>query len=406
MLDMRKTISTFLVLIFIGGVAHFLLNKYLVKVNVLKDESTDMVQNIKINKNEGLIHEIDVRMMKTKESTKSIELQESEVKWQTVSGMKNHKMFVYSAFYDVRHGIDPSVRIIGVTKTKRPESVICRMYYEHNHSQLFRSVKWNENSIPAELKTKIKFFRDVPGKISIIWGHHRKKYSACFILCPITHEVNLLNKNDVKSPSFVSVIPFLSNQSYSTNILPVLNSENGGTGTYEVKKKNLGVCVKPVHSNYNQTQNLIEFIEFNKILGATKFTFYNLTMSDDIDCILNFYKNYDNSVQVMQWDLPKNEPNLDLHDTGGLAARNDCVYRNMNNFRYLMMTDLDEFIIPRQHKYITEMLDHLNEMKLDVRHKSSAANSGSIASYNFKNAFFYLHYGKNRYINCQIEISI
>jgi hypothetical protein len=33
---------------------------------------------------------------------------------------------------------------------------------------------------------------------------------------------------------------------------------------------------------------------------------------------------------------------------GLFAALNDCLYRNMNTFKYLMLIDFDEFIIPHQ----------------------------------------------------------
>ena len=117
-------------------------------------------------------------------------------------------------------------------------------------------------------------------------------------------------------------------------------------------------------------------------------------MSHEIDCILNFYKIKEKSVTILQWDLPKKEPYLDLHDTGGLAARNDCLYRTMNTFRYLMMTDLDEFIVPRQQQKIVDMLENLNIMNSNAKDNSMPRNSITITSYNFKNAFFYLHYRK------------
>jgi len=44
---------------------------------------------------------------------------------------------------------------------------------------------------------------------------------------------------------------------------------------------------------------------------------------------------------------------------GYLSSLNDCIYRNMNDFHYLMTIDIDEFIIPHMHDNIPEMLEHL-----------------------------------------------
>jgi len=54
----------------------------------------------------------------------------------------------------------------------------------------------------------------------------------------------------------------------------------GGTGSTVVNASDIGVCVKPIHFDYDKTLEIIEFIELNKILGVTKFTFYNHTMSE------------------------------------------------------------------------------------------------------------------------------
>lgn len=64
----------------------------------------------------------------------------------------------------------------------------------------------------------------------------------------------------------------------------------GGTGSVFVNSSDVGICVKPIHFDYEKTLEMIEFIELNKILGVTKFTFYNHTMSKGIIhlCLANF----------------------------------------------------------------------------------------------------------------------
>jgi len=49
------------------------------------------------------------------------------------------------------------------------------------------------------------------------------------------------------------------------------------------------VCVKPVYNWYNKTQEILEFIEMNRMLGVDKFSFYNHTMSPEVSCVLGHY---------------------------------------------------------------------------------------------------------------------
>ena len=54
-----------------------------------------------------------------------------DARWQNVEGIKNHKFFVYSAYYDARDTKKPVVRVIGVTRTKRSNKVMCRLYFDN-----------------------------------------------------------------------------------------------------------------------------------------------------------------------------------------------------------------------------------------------------------------------------------
>lgn len=51
--------------------------------------------------------------------------------WQVVNGTR-FKFFVFSAFYDRRGG--RLIRIIGATKTRGPEKVLCRFWYPIGNS--------------------------------------------------------------------------------------------------------------------------------------------------------------------------------------------------------------------------------------------------------------------------------
>ena len=115
-----------------------------------------------------------------------------------------------------------------------------------------------------------------------------------------------------------------------------------GTGSQEVNGSAVGVCVKPMHFHYNKSLELLEFLELNKMLGVTKFTLYNDTVSEEVNCLLEHYIK-EGSVVVLPWKL-NIDSQTEIRTEGLFAALNDCLYRNMNDFRYLMLIDFDEFI--------------------------------------------------------------
>ena len=234
------------------------------------------------------------------------------------------------------------------------------------------------------------------------------KYSACFVLCSVP-------TNPLRVPESVSIV---SEGVNATNQLPVLNADSGGTGTYEVNSTgkslfqnepdgtslnlgipksiqldislftDVGVCVKPMHFHYNKTLELIEFIELNQIFGVTKFTLYKDTVSEQVSCVLKHYEEQ-GIVEVLPWDL-KIESQTEIRTEGLFAALNDCLYRNMNSFKYLMLIDFDEFIVPHQNDTIPEMLAHIDRQKVQVGGRK--INPNMTSSYSFQNAFFYLQF--------------
>jgi hypothetical protein len=47
---------------------------------------------------------------------------------------------------------------------------------------------------------------------------------------------------------------------------------------------------------------LVEFIEFHKILGVSKFYFYNLSISEDVDRVLRYYMRKGEAT-VLDWKI-------------------------------------------------------------------------------------------------------
>ena len=120
------------------------------------------------------------------------------------------------------------------------------------------------------------------------------------------------------------------------------------------KKRNFTVCTTPLNYRYNRAHELIEWVELNRILGADFFTLYNYTTGPDVDNVLNFYIKQ-GILEVVPWKLPmgvntwpKTNTPVEIHYFGQLAASNDCLRRNRDRSNYVVVLDLDEFIIPRK----------------------------------------------------------
>ena len=123
------------------------------------------------------------------------------------------------------------------------------------------------------------------------------------MICPLTD-----NDNDVSLASLpvaVSAIgPNAMNGQYG-NVVKILNREfaaNLEQTEAKLKEKNeIGVCVKQLHSEFSKTKELIEFLELYKILGSSHFTFYNKSISQETNCILEKYL-HEGTIEVLPWD--------------------------------------------------------------------------------------------------------
>ena len=347
--------------------------------------------------------------------------------WQTVPGIDTHSFLVYSAFYDKRDIKDPVIRVIGITRKTNSESVKCRLY--GNNTGLYSP------------------FVDITAEIVIVPLQQIRsiKYHDCHVLCHLNLIPEISSESVPESVSIISLSMGTPNKKREKNKqklgrnkrklehnlktdklinrLPVINAKNDSTRTF---RKNLGMCIKPLHSNYNKIIELITFFEFNKILGISKFTVYTESVSDGVKCVLDYYETQGNL--VLEWNLPSRIAiNRDIYHRAALSALNDCIYRNMNEFDYLVQIDVDEFIIPRMQESIPEMLmylekhvDHIkgeelsyeqkiahnlinissedqqihNPKQLMLRNNPSWANPNLVSSYNFQNAYFYLGFGE------------
>jgi len=63
------------------------------------------------------------------------------------------------------------------------------------------------------------------------------------------------------------------------------------------------------------------------------------------------------------------------------ASLNDCMLRNVYRYRYTVVVDFDEFIIPRSHDNYSQLIEHINLMYRPHRLPHT---------YTFHNTYFFL----------------
>lgn len=116
--------------------------------------------------------------------------------------------------------------------------------------------------------------------------------------------------------------------------------------------RNFTVCLSPLHSNYSDAWQLLETIELNRIFGAEHFFIYNVSMSQNVDRVLRSYQDVDSFVTIVQWPIE----GIKTWYFGQVTAISDCIYRNRNISRFVIVTDADEVIVPAMHNNWWDML--------------------------------------------------
>ncbi|KFM82603.1 hypothetical protein X975_11956, partial [Stegodyphus mimosarum] len=254
------------------------------------------------------------------------------------------KFLVYSAYWDDRFDLSNYVRVMAIMVTKNPPSTFCRL------------VMSDDTAI------------DVPVVKKIMNEHWRLKYASYFLTCEVSKKL--------KAP--LKVLMSLHRNFTSAALLPVYqNKENIAS-----PKGDFAVCVKPLHYHYDRATWLVEFIELHRILGVEHFFFYNHSVGPNVDSLLRAYIRQ-NIVTVLPWSLPVRSQKQ-IRTEAIFSSLNDCVFRTMYLFNYVVMLDFDEYIIPREHESYSEMIQQLEDDNKRIR--------GKPGSFVFRNTFFYLYW--------------
>lgn len=259
------------------------------------------------------------------------ELEFHNTYWQTLRASVG-VFHLYGAYLDVRNAsrIGPAVRILAVHDRIKPTlATHCQLWFE-------------ERAAPVVVRN-LEYKYVWNGK----WGNYRDHVLQPYLLaCVLPAEVKHL------VPASVSLVESPCDR--ATNNMRV----HYDPPPPPQPQREFAVCVKGLDFLHEDLSvRLVEWIEMIRLLGADKIFFYELQVHPNITKVLDYYEKQ-GVVTVTPITLPGGQPNLPglqhmylkkktTHKRQmELIPYNDCLYRNMYRYRWLVLLDIDEVIVP------------------------------------------------------------
>lgn len=252
--------------------------------------------------------------------------------WQSLR-LPSNTWYLFSAYYENRplSDVRPAVRVFVAINRFNQEKPFCQLWYGRLQQPVLVRVTRSE---PVLKNYKnYKRLRKYMDEIERIF----------MITCPIpaTH-ASLV-------PDSVSLVEHKCDT--ARNHLKVIYNK-------AEKKQGFAVCATPLNFiGVDYSVRFVEWIEMIHLLGADKIFLYYLHHHRNVSKVLKYYEEK-GLVQSIHFSLAGGQPNLpllqNLYLRGGvgeyittqLLVQQDCLYRNMYNYEYIVVMDIDEIIMP------------------------------------------------------------
>ena len=107
----------------------------------------------------------------------------------------------------------------------------------------------------------------------------------------------------------------------------------------KIAERSMGLCVKPLHNQYNRALWLVEFIQFYNLLGVNQFVLYNHSIGPDVDRVLQYMITHNSAnltITLLPWNLPLPSQKK-IRTEAQFTALNDCNFRLINRVKYAVM---------------------------------------------------------------------
>ncbi|XP_037091567.1 uncharacterized protein LOC119111841 [Pollicipes pollicipes] len=163
------------------------------------------------------------------------------------------------------------------------------------------------------------------------------------------------------------------------------------------QRQDFAVCVKGLSfPDQDLSVRLVEWLEMLRLLGARKVFLYDLEVHPNISKVLRHYQQ-EGLVEVTPLTLAGEQPNMSPLQRlylrkkvtnkrqSELVPYNDCFYRNLYMYEYVVLLDTDEIIMPTAYaSWAALMKAIVPRANIEAKKKKK-----EIASYNARNVYFF-----------------
>lgn len=149
-----------------------------------------------------------------------------------------------------------------------------------------------------------------------------------------------------------------------------LRNRNEHLSDEEKLKFNFTVCISTLFGEYDNVLQFVQTLEMYRLLGVDRVVIYNTSCSQNFDRLLQIYSQ-EGFLEVVPWPIDKylkpspgwlfSQSGGDIHYFGQMTTLNECIYRNMERSRYVLLNDMDEIIMPYQHNNLMSLMDTLQK---------------------------------------------
>lgn len=299
-----------------------------------------------------------------------LDLEYSNEYWQT-QRTSNGTFVLFGAYLDNRKTIpdgDQFVRILGmVDRLTVSQQMHCQLWYDDMDASFV---------VPVDSYNYV-WNKDFGGTLN-------GEYQPYLVSCRLPKEM----RNTV--PAAVSLVENKCDR--ATNSLRVIYNKPMSPDN----RRKFAVCVKGLDFLYeDQSVRLVEWIELISLLGAEKIFFYELQVHPNIRKMLEHYER-EGRVEVIQTKLPGGKPNIpglqhiylqhrpNQKRQHEVIAYNDCLYKNMYQYEFLVLLDIDEVIMPTNDIFDWHQLADV----LLEKAKAEERPGEVVSSFEFQNTYF------------------
>lgn len=272
--------------------------------------------------------------------------------WQMVDG--DVEIYLYSAYYDDRLTLkEPCVRIIGVADTG-VRNLYCLLWYDTVSAP---------RAAYVDVKSVGPNIRPHPGG---------PEFGQYIFSCKAPERYG--------SPDNVSVVSV--DRIQPSNVLEIRRPFRPSAPSDVLE---FGHCMSVVYWHHDPL-GVVEWLELHRMWGVGEVNVYGYELDNATLGVMRFYAKT-GFVKLHRVSTVLDDDNEFAVIMNMSPVINDCLYRNLYRYRYVVCTDLDEMIVPRGRH-----LDYFTMLEA-ARLKVSSEGRAKVKSFIFRNAYFFQDFG-------------